>query len=82
MRQCIRRNNCWRGRSFIDDEQAVVLEMMEKWDSCRTFQDILRVKVGKVSVFYYHATLAPWFHGIDLVRFVNIPHSGRCLEII
>lgn len=66
----------------MDDEEEIVLEMMGKWDSCRTLHEILRVQVRGVSVFYYHATLAPWFHGIDLVRFVNIPHSGRCLDII
>jgi len=82
MERCIRTGYHWGGHSFLDNEERIVLEMMGKWNSCRTFQDILQVNVRGVSVFYYNATLATWFYGIDVVRFINTPHAGRCLEII
>ena len=81
MLQCIRTGYHWGGRRFIDNEEQFVLEMMGKWDSCPSYREIWGIEVEGVSVFYYNATLTPWFYGIDLVRFVNPPYAGRRLEI-
>lgn len=44
--------------------------------------DIWTVILGNVSFVYYHASLVPWFFGMDLVRFDYESTCGLRLRII
>lgn len=72
----------WGMSSIFPSEEDVIRELMEKWDSCRSFPDLWRVSAGGVSVFYYNSSLVTWFYGLNLVRFRNTQYAGKILEII
>jgi len=83
MLTCVRTNSGhWRKTAFIENEEEVVGLMMRKWDSCKSLSEMLRVRVGKVSVFDYQATLATWFFGLHLVYVKTKPNGARYLEIL
>ena len=81
MKQCIQSGYRWSICVSINNEEEFLDEMSKNWDHCQSFLDICRVKVRGLSVFYYQATLATWFYGLDLVSFENKGYTGRCLEI-
>lgn len=56
---------------------ANLFEIMDIADQRRSFDDIWKIP----SLFSYNQTLAPWFFGLNLVRFEYTGH-GRSLEII
>lgn len=82
LEQSIRNGTNWAGSMAVENEEQVVLRMLELSDQRNSFEDIWKVRVGNVSVFQYHSTLATWHFGLNLVRFEQSASRGRTLEII
>ena len=72
LQQCANRR--W---SECEGTGADLVEIMNAADRRRSFDDIWRIP----SLFSYNQTLAPWFFGMNLVRF-EYTGRGRSLEII
>jgi hypothetical protein len=72
LQQCA--NSRW---SECEGTGADLVEIMNAADRRRSFDDIWRIP----SLFSYNQTLAPWFFGMNLVRF-EYTGRGRSLEII
>lgn len=79
---CIRSGYHWRRRAFIPGEEEIIEKLMEKSHSLDSFANLWAVAADGVSLFYYNATLATWFYGLNLVRFRCTTDSGRYMEII
>jgi hypothetical protein len=60
--------------------EGIIEEFLQKAGTVNSFSDIWTVEAKGVSLFYYNATLAPWFFGLNLVKFDN--KRFRTLEII
>jgi hypothetical protein len=79
MNQYISSGIHWRRCALITNEKEIVRNLMENPASQHSFTVPWTATAGDVSLFYYNATLATWFFGLNLVRFAN---GSRNLKII
>ena len=70
------------GSIGIENEEQVVLAMMCHCDELTSLADLWKTRIGDVSIFQYHSTLATLFFGLNLVRFEFNSSGQRTLEVI
>lgn len=75
LRQC--RECGWSDCEVLHGASNILEGIMEAADQRSSFDDIWRIP----SLFSYNQILAPWFFGMNLVRF-EYTGRGRSLEII
>jgi hypothetical protein len=74
LRQC---PECQWSECEILHDTSILEEILEAADERISFDEIWKIP----SLFAYNETLAPWFFGMNLVRF-EYTGQGRSLEII
>ena len=81
LHDCISRDHHWYPDTIFKNEEELVNEFFRKADVCTTCHELWRINACEIPLFYYANTLATWYFGLNLVRFVDKPNSGRIMRI-
>jgi hypothetical protein len=82
LRRCIQGGSHRPHCENVVGEEQVIWTLMDEADSRSSNDDIWKIAAGDLSVFYYNATLATWFFGLNLVWFNHTPNGGHRLDIL